>query len=41
MKKAGFDIVEGDLRLLYVYDAKPQTMADELLKKGVYVGSFS
>ena len=43
MKKAGFDIVEGDSAIVPVmlYDAKlSQTMADELLKKGVYVIGF-
>jgi glycine C-acetyltransferase len=40
MKNAGFDIVEGDSAIVPVmlYDAKlSQTMADELLKKGIYV----
>jgi glycine C-acetyltransferase len=44
MKKAGFDIVDGDSAIVPVmlYDAKlSQTMADELLKKGVYVIGFS
>jgi glycine C-acetyltransferase len=39
-EKAGFDIVEGDSAIVPVmlYDAKlSQTMADELLKKGIYV----
>jgi len=43
MKKAGFDIVEGDSAIVPVmlYDAKlAQTMADELLKVGVYVIGF-
>jgi glycine C-acetyltransferase len=43
MKKAGFDIVDGDSAIVPVmlYDAKlSQTMADELLKKGVYVIGF-
>lgn len=43
MKKAGFDIVEGDSAIVPVmlYDAKlSQTMADELLKKGIYVIGF-
>ena len=43
MKKAGFDIVEGDSAIVPVmlYDAKlAQTMADELLKEGVYVIGF-
>jgi glycine C-acetyltransferase len=42
MKKAGFDIVDGDSAIVPVlYDAKlSKTMADELLKKGVYVGFF-
>lgn len=43
MKKAGFDIVEGDSAIVPVmlYDAKlAQTMANELLKEGVYVVGF-
>jgi glycine C-acetyltransferase len=43
MKRAGFDIVEGDSAIVPVmlYDAKlSQTMADELLKKGIYVIGF-
>lgn len=43
MKKAGFDIVEGDSAIVPVmlYDAKlSQNMADELLKKGIYVIGF-
>jgi glycine C-acetyltransferase len=43
MKNAGFDIVEGDSAIVPVmlYDAKlSQTMADELLKKGIYVIGF-
>ncbi|CAM2843675.1 glycine C-acetyltransferase [Flavobacterium frigoris] len=43
MKEAGFDIVEGDSAIVPVmlYDAKlSQTMADELLKKGIYVIGF-
>jgi glycine C-acetyltransferase len=43
MKKAGFDIVDGDSAIVPVmlYDAKlSQTMADELLKKGIYVIGF-
>ncbi|MDI1256895.1 MAG: glycine C-acetyltransferase [Flavobacterium sp.] len=43
MKKAGFDIVEGDSAIVPVmlYDAKlSQTMANELLKKGIYVIGF-
>jgi glycine C-acetyltransferase len=43
MKKAGFDIVEGDSAIVPVmlYDAKlSQKMADELLKKGIYVIGF-
>ena len=43
MKKAGFDIVEGDSAIVPVmlYDAKlSQAMADELLKKGIYVIGF-
>jgi len=43
MKSAGFDIVEGDSAIVPVmlYDAKlSQTMADELLKKGIYVIGF-
>ncbi|UQD55408.1 glycine C-acetyltransferase [Flavobacterium sp. K5-23] len=43
MIKAGFDIVEGDSAIVPVmlYDAKlSQTMADELLKKGIYVIGF-
>lgn len=43
MKKAGFDIIDGDSAIVPVmlYDAKlSQTMADELLKEGVYVIGF-
>ncbi|WP_348799209.1 glycine C-acetyltransferase [Flavobacterium adhaerens] len=43
MKKAGFDIVNGDSAIVPVmlYDAKlAQTMADELLKEGIYVIGF-
>ncbi|KGO84752.1 2-amino-3-ketobutyrate CoA ligase [Flavobacterium rivuli WB 3.3-2 = DSM 21788] len=43
MKAAGFDIVEGDSAIVPVmlYDAQlSQTMADELLKKGIYVIGF-
>ncbi|PWA04269.1 glycine C-acetyltransferase [Flavobacterium psychrotolerans] len=43
MKKAGFDIVEGDSAIVPVmlYDAKlAQTMANELLIKGIYVIGF-
>ena len=43
MLKAGFDIVEGDSAIVPVmlYDAKlSQVMADELLKKGIYVIGF-
>lgn len=43
MKKAGFDIIDGDLAIVPVmlYDAKlSQVMADELLKKGIYVIGF-
>lgn len=43
MKKAGFDMVDGDSAIVPVmlYDAKlAQTMADELLKKGIYVIGF-
>ncbi|TDE54976.1 glycine C-acetyltransferase [Flavobacterium sp. GT3P67] len=43
MKKAGFDIIDGDSAIVPVmlYDAKlSQTMANELLKKGVYVIGF-
>lgn len=43
MKEAGFDIVEGDSAIVPVmlYDAKlAQTMATELLKKGIYVIGF-
>jgi len=43
MKKAGFEIVEGDSAIVPVmlYDAKlAQTMASELLKEGVYVIGF-
>nr|WP_315198030.1 glycine C-acetyltransferase [uncultured Flavobacterium sp.] len=43
MKKAGFDIVEGDSAIVPVmlYDAKlAQTMANELLREGVYVIGF-
>ena len=43
MKKAGFDIIEGDSAIVPVmlYDAKlSQTMANELLKQGIYVIGF-
>lgn len=43
MKEAGFDIIDGDSAIVPVmlYDAKlSQTMADELLKQGIYVIGF-
>lgn len=43
MKAAGFDIIDGDSAIVPVmlYDAKlSQTMADELLKRGIYVIGF-
>lgn len=43
MKKAGFDIIDGESAIVPVmlYDAKlSQIMADELLKKGIYVIGF-
>ncbi|MCC9041998.1 glycine C-acetyltransferase [Myroides sp. M-43] len=43
MKKAGFDIIDGDSAIVPVmlYDAKlSQVMADRLLEKGVYVTGF-
>jgi glycine C-acetyltransferase len=43
MRKAGFDIIEGDSAIVPVmlYDAKlAQTMANDLLKKGIYVIGF-
>lgn len=43
IKKAGFDIIDGDSAIVPVmlYDAKlSQTMANELLKKGIYVIGF-
>ena len=43
MKKAGFDIIDGDSAIVPVmlYDAKlAQNMASELLKKGIYVIGF-
>lgn len=43
MKKAGFNIIEGDSAIVPVmlYDAKlAQIMADELLKEGIYVIGF-
>ena len=43
MKKAGFDIVDGDSAIVPVmlYDAKlSQTMADMLLEEGIYVIGF-
>lgn len=43
MKKAGFDIIDGDSAIVPVmlYDAKlAQTMANELLIKGIYVIGF-
>ncbi len=43
IKRAGFDIIDGDAAIVPVmlYDAKlSQIMADELLKKGIYVIGF-
>src|SRR5690554_4828641 len=43
MKKAGFEIIDGDSAIVpvMIYDAKlSQTMADELLKEGIYVTGF-
>ena len=43
MRKAGFDFIDGDSAIVPVmlYDAKlSQVMADELLKKGIYVIGF-
>jgi glycine C-acetyltransferase len=43
MKAAGFDIIDGDSAIVPVmlYDAKlAQNMANELLKKGIYVIGF-
>ncbi|MHC0446728.1 glycine C-acetyltransferase [Flavobacterium sp. 3-218] len=43
MKKAGFDFIDGDSAIVPVmlYDAKlSQTMANELLKQGIYVIGF-
>jgi len=43
MKKAGFDIIDGDSAIIPVmlYDAKlSQAMANELLEKGIYVIGF-
>ena len=43
MKEAGFDIIDGDSAIVPVmlYDAKlSQTMANELLKQGIYVIGF-
>jgi glycine C-acetyltransferase len=43
LKKAGFDFIDGDSAIVPVmlYDAKlSQIMADELLKKGIYVIGF-
>ena len=43
MKKAGFDIIDGESAIVPVmlYDAKlAQNMANELLKKGIYVVGF-
>ncbi len=43
VKKAGFDIIDGESAIvpIMLYDAKlSQTMADELLKEGVYVIGF-
>jgi glycine C-acetyltransferase len=43
MKKAGFDIIDGDSAIVPVmlYEAKlSQTMANELLKRGIYVIGF-
>ena len=43
MKKAGFDVINGDSAIVPVmlYDAKlAQNMANELLKKGIYVIGF-
>ena len=43
MRKAGIDFIDGDSAIVPVmlYDAKlSQVMADELLKKGIYVIGF-
>jgi glycine C-acetyltransferase len=42
MKKAGFDIVDGDSAIVPVmlYDAKLSQTMNELLKKGIYVIGF-
>jgi glycine C-acetyltransferase len=43
LRKAGFDFIDGDSAIVPVmlYDAKlSQVMADELLKKGIYVIGF-
>jgi glycine C-acetyltransferase len=43
MKKAGFEIIDGDSAIVPVmlYDAKlAQQMANELLKRGIYVIGF-
>jgi glycine C-acetyltransferase len=43
MKAAGFDIIDGDSAIVPVmlYDAKlSQSMANELLKQGIYVIGF-
>jgi len=41
MKEAGFDIIDGDSAIVMLYDAKlSQTMANELLKQGIYVIGF-
>lgn len=43
MRKAGFDFIDGDSAIVPVmlYDARlSQTMADELLKRGIYVIGF-
>ena len=43
LKDAGFDIIDGDSAIVPVmlYDAKlSQTMANELLKQGIYVIGF-
>ena len=43
LRKSGFDFIDGDSAIVPVmlYDAKlSQTMADELLKKGIYVIGF-
>ena len=43
MKKAGFDIIDGDSAIvpIMLYDAKlSQVMADKLLQEGIYVIGF-